>query len=84
MQAEHASQQRRKEKVAVHDPRASADTVASVPLTRIGALFPACCCPTADTHPLFLVPLFIDRPLTSDKSWFTIKRPSWECRITVV
>jgi len=60
MQAEHDSQQRRVEKAAVYDPRANADTVVIIPSIRTGALSPACCCPTPDTYPLFLVSFSTD------------------------
>lgn len=46
MQVEHASQQRRMQKTANHDARATADSVANVSPMRTGALFPACCCLT--------------------------------------
>lgn len=65
MKDDRASQQRRMEKAAVH-PRANADTVASVPPIRTGAPFPACCCPTPDTHPL------IDHQLQI-RGWLTIR-----------
>lgn len=70
MQVEHASQQRRIQKTAIHDVRATADSVASVFPTCTGALFPACCSLTPDTHPLFLMLFFTDR--LQKTVWLTV------------